>query len=205
MTDYKLTYFDVAGGRGEPIRIALHAAGIAFDDIRWTFPQFGEKRSGLRFQAVPVLEMDGATITQSNAISRFIGKQCGLYPSDDLQAMYCDEVMEAIEDLTHYVVQTFGLSGDELKAARESLMHGRMTTFLRGLDELLTRGGGKHFANQCLTVADLKVFVMLKNLRSGNLDHIPGEFVDQLTPNLAAFAEHMAQLPQVVAYYESLG
>ena len=31
MPSYKLTYFDFAGGRGEPIRIALHAAGVAFD------------------------------------------------------------------------------------------------------------------------------------------------------------------------------
>ena len=28
MATYRLTYFDFSGGRGEPIRIALHAAGI---------------------------------------------------------------------------------------------------------------------------------------------------------------------------------
>ena len=42
MSDYKVTYFDFDGGRGEPVRIALHAAGIAFEDVRWSFPQFGD-------------------------------------------------------------------------------------------------------------------------------------------------------------------
>ena len=32
MPHYKLTYFDMDGGRGEPVRIAFHIAGIAFDD-----------------------------------------------------------------------------------------------------------------------------------------------------------------------------
>ena len=86
MTSYKLTYFDFDGGRGEPIRIALHAAGIDFEDIRWSFPEFGEKRHGTRFNAVPVMEIDGAAVTQSNGLSRYIGKLAGLYPADDLQA-----------------------------------------------------------------------------------------------------------------------
>ncbi len=43
MTQYKLTYFDFDGGRGDPLRIALHAAGIKFEDKRITFPEFGER------------------------------------------------------------------------------------------------------------------------------------------------------------------
>ena len=48
MTKYKLTYFDIDGGRGEPVRIAFHAAGIEFDDNRVSFPDFMEIREGLR-------------------------------------------------------------------------------------------------------------------------------------------------------------
>ena len=118
MSKYKLTYFDFDGGRGEPIRITLHAAGLAFDDERLSFPQFGEIRKKLRFNSLPVFEIDGTAVTQSNALLRYFGKKARLYPKDDLQALYCDEVMDALEDLTHYVVPTFGLQGDELKAAR---------------------------------------------------------------------------------------
>jgi glutathione S-transferase len=113
MTKYKLTYFDFDGGRGEPIRIAFHAAGIEFgiefEDNRLSFAEFGEMRQSTRFSALPVLEIDGAEVTQSNAISRYVGKLAGLYPTDDLQALYCDEAMGVAEDVMHRVVPTFSL------------------------------------------------------------------------------------------------
>lgn len=204
MTQYKVTYFDFAGGRAEPIRIALHAAGLPFEDVRWSFPEFGEKRHDARFQAVPFLEIDGDVVTQSNAICRYIGKMCDLYPADDLQALYCDEVLDALEDLTHYVVQTFGLEGDALKQAREDFMNKRLTVFIKGLDGLLTRGGGQYFAGQRLSIADLKMATQLKSLRSGNLEHIPADFIDKEYPALVAFQERIESEPVVTAYYASL-
>jgi len=203
MSNYKVTYFDIDGGRGEPVRIALHAAGIEFEDVRWSFPEFGANRAAARFQAVPFLTIDDEVVTQSNAISRYVGKQCGLYPEDPKQAMYCDEVMEALEDVSHYIVQTFGMEGDELKQAREKLMEGRLTVFMKGFDELLTRGGGQYFCNQSLTIADLKMATQLRSLRAGNLDHIPSGFVDGIAPALGQFQERIYNEPIVKAYYAS--
>ena len=84
VTTYRLTYFDIDGGRAEPIRIAFHAAGIDFDDNRISFAEFQELRQRTRFHCVPVLEIDGAEVTQSNALSRYVGKMADLYPEDDL-------------------------------------------------------------------------------------------------------------------------
>jgi len=204
MSKYKVTYFDFNGGRAEPIRIAMHAAGLSFEDQRWSFSEFGEKRQSIRFHAIPTIQIDGKTITQSNAISRYIGKMCGLYPADALQALYCDEVLGALEDLNHYVVQTFGLSGDELKKAREKLVSGRLPVFIRGLDELLQRGGGRYFAGQSLSIADLKMVQRMKMIQSGNLEHVPTDLVPQIAPALIEHQVAIEREPQVVAYYASL-
>lgn len=201
MSGYKLTYFDIDGGRAEPIRIALHAAGIEFEDVRWTFPEFGQMREKAPFHAVPFLEMDGELVTQSNAICRYIGKLCNLYPTDPLQALYCDEVLDALEDMTHYVVQTFALEGDALKQAREALVSGRLTVFLKGLDGLLSRGGGKYFAGQQLSIADLKMATQVKSLSSGHLDHVPADLVENLSPALVALQKSVENEPVVKAYY----
>ena len=203
MAQYELIYFDMNGGRGEPVRIAFHKAGIEFEDVRWTFPEFMEKRQELRFTCAPVLRIDGEQITQSNAIMRYVGKLADLYPEDPLQALYCDETMEAVEDMLHYIVGTFGLEGEELKAAREKLVDGWMTTFLIGLNDLLERGGGEYFADNRLTMADLKVFVQTRSLTAGVLDHVPLDLVEKVAPLLMKHQGRIAEEPAVQAYYQS--
>jgi glutathione S-transferase len=200
MTAYKLTYFDIDGGRAEPVRIAFHAAGIEFEDKRIAFPEFMEMRDSTRFNSVPVLEVDGAVVTQTNGMCRYVGKMAGLYPEDALQALYCDEALGAIEDLLHRIVPTFGLEGDELKAAREKLVNGWMTTFVKGLGEILKRGGD-YFADNRLTVADLKVAYLTKWLNAGQLDHVPTDLVERLAPALNAHADRVMNDPIVKAYY----
>ncbi len=201
MTQFKLIYFDFDGGRAESIRLAFHIGGIDFEDVRLKFPEFREAQSSFRFHALPVLEIDSQPITQSNAQLRYVGKLAGLYPTDDLQALYCDEAMGAVEDVGHAVGKTLGLQGDALKQAREEFVQGRLATYIKGLDELLARGGGQFFADGRMTVADLKVFVETRTLAKGTLDHVPTNIVEELAPALAEHRERIANDPRVVAYY----
>jgi glutathione S-transferase len=201
MSRFRLTYFDFDGGRGEPVRIAFHAAGVDFEDHRISFDEFMKTRGELRFTCAPELEIDGVTVTQSNAMLRYVGKMAGLYPDDDLQTLYCDEAMDAVEDMLHRIGPTMRLEGDELKAAREELVDGWLSIFVKGLAEILARGGGEYFADNRLTVADLKVFVQVRSLRAGTLDHVPKDLVDKLAPALARHQERVASDPIVAAYY----
>ena len=201
MTQFKLTYFDIDGGRGEPIRLALHIGGIEFEDVRLTFSEFREARQSFRFHALPVLEIDGQPVTQSTSLARFVGKLVGLYPTDELQALCCDEAMDAVEDLSHAIGNTFGLKDDELKQAREKFVKGPLATCIKGLDGLLARGGGQFFADGCMTVADLKVFVQTRALAKGVLDHVPTDIVEGLAPSLAAHRDRIANDPRITAYY----
>lgn len=201
MTQFKLIYFDFDGGRAESTRLAFHIGGIDFEDVRLKFPEFREAQPSFRFHALPVLEIDSQPITQSNAHLRYVGKLAGLYPTDDLQALYCDEAMGAVEDVGHAVGKTLGLQGDALKQAREEFAQGRLATYIKGLDELLARGGGQFFADGRMTVADLKVFVETRTLAKGTLDHVPTNIVEELAPALAEHRERIANDPRVVAYY----
>jgi len=201
MTQFKLIYFDFDGGRAESIRLAFHIGGIDFEDVRLKFPEFREAQPSFRFHALPLLEIDSQPITQSNAQLRYVGKLAGLYPTDDLQAFFCDEAMGAVEDVDHAVGKTLGLQGDALKQAREEFVQGRLATYIKGLDELLARGGGQFFADGRMTVADLKVFVETRTLAKGTLDHVPTNIVEELAPALAEHRERIANDPRVVAYY----
>ena len=201
MAKFKLTYFDFPGGRAEATRLAMKIGGIEFEDYRFPFEKFQEEVKSTPLNQVPVLEIDGEKITQCNAINRYVGKLSGLYPEDDYQALICDEVMSALEDITHKLVSTFGLEGEELKQAREKFVNGPLSVSLQWLKEKLDKQGGEFFAENRLTVADLKVFVWVRGVTSGHLDHVPIDIVSRLAPNLLALKERIEQMPEVVSHY----
>ena len=201
MSQLKITYFDFHGGRAEPARLALHIGGIAFEDSRFAFAEFAEVRKSTPLGQVPTLHVDGVQVTQSDAITRYAGKLAGLYPADAYQALLCDEVMGAVEDLTIKLAATFGLKDEALKQARTAFVEGPLGTYLRWLQSQLQAHGGEYFADGRLTIADLKVFGYVRGLGSGNLDHVPTNIVDQVAPLLNAHMQRVAQVPAIAQYY----
>jgi prostaglandin-H2 D-isomerase / glutathione transferase len=197
----KLTYFDFHGGRGEPARLALSMGGVPFEDDRVPFSDWERRKPDTPFGALPMLERDGQILAQSNAINRYVGKLTNLYPSDPWQAALCDETMEAVEDISSMIVATLFLPDEEKKAQRKVLVEGPLPFYLTRLQQRLDERGGQYFAGERLSVADLKVFVWLRHLKSGALDHVPTDLVDRVAPKLVEHYERIKNEPAVNAYY----
>ncbi|MGA7948735.1 MAG: glutathione S-transferase N-terminal domain-containing protein [Thiobacillaceae bacterium] len=153
MNKLKLTYFDFSGGRAEPARLAMHIGGIPFEDHRFVPKDFPEISKTTPLNQVPTLHFNDVQITQSDAITRYVGKLAGLYPVDEFQALLCDEVMAALEDINIKIGATFGMMGDALKSAREALVKGPLPRYLRWLQNQLEYRGGEFFADNRLTIA----------------------------------------------------
>ncbi|HZV64690.1 MAG TPA: glutathione S-transferase family protein [Telluria sp.] len=205
MPQLTLTYFDFHGGRAEPARLAMHIGGIAFEDHRFTFPEFAEVRKATPFGQVPTLHVDSTVVTQCDAITRYVGKLADLYPKDAYQALLCDEVMYVVEESAVRLGPTFRMTGQEQKEARLALVNGPMPTYLSWLQSQLMAHGGEFFADNRLTVADLKVFVDVRGLNSGRLDHVPTDLVERVAPALNAHMQRIANMPAVLQYYTKFG
>jgi prostaglandin-H2 D-isomerase / glutathione transferase len=205
MAKLKLTYFDFHGGRGEPARLAMSIGGIAFEDDRIQPSDWERRKADTPFGALPVLEVDGQTVAQSNAINRYVGKIADLYPSDPWQAALCDEAMEAVEDISTKIGATFFLPEEQKKAQRKALVEGPIPFYLTRLQQRLEAHGGRYFAADRLSVADLKVFVWIRHLRSGAVDHVPTDLPDRVAPKLLEHYERVKNDPRVKAYYAKLG
>jgi prostaglandin-H2 D-isomerase / glutathione transferase len=204
MSVLKLTYFDFDGGRGEPARLALSIGGIPFEDRRVSLDAWAALKPQMPFGALPVLEVDGQVLTQSNTINRFVGRLTDLYPSDPWQSLLCDEVMDAVEDITQQIVATFPIRDPaQKKAARERLASGSIPVYLSRLHTQLMGRGGEYFADDDLTMADLRVFAWIRHLRSGALDHIPVDLVEKVGPSLIGHAERVGAHPAISAYYNN--
>ena len=205
MNKLKLTYFDFPGGRAEPARLAMHIGEVPFEDYRFAPGDFSEVRKTTPLNQVPTLHVNDLQVTQSDAITRYVGKLAGLYPEDDLQALLCDEVMGALEDINAKLGATFGLTGDDLKSARDALATDALPKYLRWLQHQLESHGGEFLADNRLTVADLKAFVILRWLSSGKLDHIPNDLIEIVAPRLKDYVNRIASLPAIAQYYANRG
>src|ERR1035437_9866147 len=201
MDQLKITYFDMDGGRAEPARLGLHIGGIGFEGHCFAFSEFAEVRKTTPLNQVPTLQVNGVQVTQSGAITRYVGKLSGLYPEDAFQALLCDEIMDGVEDASIKIGATFGLTGDNLKNARTDLVNGALPKYLRWLQNQLENHGSEYFAASRLTIADLKVFVFIRSLNSGRLDHVPTNLVETVAPKLNAHLQRIGKVPAIAQYY----
>lgn len=192
----KLSYFDFPGGRGEPARIALKLAGIAFEDHRIPLAQWPTVKGDFPYQQVPVMEVDGKVLNQSNAINRLVGKMADLYPQDSWDAAVCDDVMDTADDLMQLLVNTFFMPEEEKKRVRTELVAGAIPIFLSVLNATLLANGGEFFCDGRMTMADLKILMVTRNLSSGNLDYVPASIVAE---HAADLLPHMQRIEKLLA------
>ena len=64
---------------------------------------------------MPVLEINGNYIAQSNNILRLVGKATKLYPSDPVEATKVDELIDAVEDVMKELGKSVGEQGKKKK------------------------------------------------------------------------------------------
>lgn len=203
MTKIKLTYFDFDGGRAEPIRLILNWGDIDFEDIRISYADFAEVRKKTPFGQVPVVEIDGQVVTQTDALIRYFAKQVGLFPQEEIKSLLSDEVMNVIEDATNKLVATFGLEGEALKTARQALAEGPLSMYLKWLEGKLQSHGGVFYTGDNICYADFKLYCWIKSLLAGHLDHIPTTLVEQHAPSALKHFKHMSQQDKIKAYYKN--
>lgn len=178
MSKPKLTYFDAPTSRGEECRLALHVAGVDFEDERVKRGEWPALKPKTPFGSLPVLQLPGQpALAQSNAILVLVGRRYGLHPKDDFEAARHEAVMHYVEDLRANVSPTMRLT-DEVakKAAREQLATAYLPTWAKNVEEQI--GDGPFFGGAALQVVDLKLYVIVRWFRSGVLDHIPATVLE---------------------------
>lgn len=200
MSDYKVTYFDFAGSRGEELRLALVLTGQPFEDIRLSRDQFLSVKPDLPFAVVPTLDVAGKGVFgQTNALLRLIARRHGLYPEDLFEAARHDALMDAVEDLRHRISPTMRMpDGPEKLAARAQLAAEFLPLWGRCVDRMI--GAGPFVGGDRIGVADLKIYMADRWIATGALDGIPGDVLDGF-PALKRVAAAVGAHPAITAWY----
>ena len=196
MAKPKLIYFDAPVSRGEECRLALHIAGIDFEDERIKFETWPEMKAKTPYGSLPILEMPGKPpLAQTNAILVLIGRRHGLHPSDDFEAAQHEAMMNHVEDLRANVGPTMRMKDPEKKTVREALAAGFMPAWAQFAEKNIP-DRGPFFGGAKLNVVDLKLHMTVRWFKGGALDHIPTTiFADY--PKLNRLNDAVADHPRV--------
>eukprot|EP00730_Choanoeca_flexa_P016142 TRINITY_DN7569_c0_g1_i3.p1 TRINITY_DN7569_c0_g1~~TRINITY_DN7569_c0_g1_i3.p1 ORF type:complete len:177 (+),score=30.47 TRINITY_DN7569_c0_g1_i3:102-632(+) len=115
----RLIYFNIKA-RAEPIRQAYHYGQVDFEDMRVSKDEFTALKDAGKCPSgqLPVLQLpSGETLSQSWAILRYVGRQTGLYPKDDMEAYKVDATFNLVEDVVGKLVPSLRESDPEKKMA----------------------------------------------------------------------------------------
>lgn len=199
MTQLTLTYFDAPTSRGEECRLALFLAGVDFVDNRIAGEAWAGLKPNMPFGCLPVLELEGKPkVSQSVAILSWVGRRYGLLPKDDWEALRLESLLCATEDLRAVIGTTFGIADpEELKRRREALVEGPLRSWATRMERQIL---GPFAGGAELSVADIKLFVVIGWLKKGVLDHVPPDVLAPF-PKLEALFTAVSRHPKVVQWY----
>ena len=199
MSRPKLTYFDAPVSRGEECRLALHLAGVDFEDVRVKREAWPALKPTTPYGSLPTLEMPGQPpLAQSTAILVLVGRLHGLHPSEPFAAARHEAMMQHAEDLRAHLSPTMRIADEgEKKRTREALVATYLPAWATSAEKQL--GDGPFFAGAAIQVVDLKLHLVVRWLRSGALDHIPKTVLDGY-PKLLRVGDAVHAHPAVVAW-----
>jgi prostaglandin-H2 D-isomerase / glutathione transferase len=205
MTVHEVVYFN-SPGRAEAIRICLYIASqkddssIEFKDTRIEGKDWPALKPTTPLGSMPLMKLNGFTHVQSLSLARYAAKSAGMYPTDPLQALYVDEVMDTINDL----ISSMPMSKDEeeKKKLREEYAANKMKQYADFIESTIQHNGGNGVVSTP-SVADLILKSAVSMIQGGFMDYIDQKFFDAY-PGIMASVESISNHDGVKAYYVSL-
>jgi len=198
MPGYTLTYFD-GRGRGEIIRLLLAYQGVEFTDKRIKREDWPALKPSTPFGQIPMLEIDGVKLCQSNACARYLARKFNLAGKTELDQARADMLIDCYDDATKPIMSFF-MEKDEAKKAEASkkYVEEQLPKSLELLEALLAaNSGGAFFVGTELTWADIGFANFVEWTGMGGAVNPLAKF-----PKLTALNDKVRKLPKIAAWIE---
>lgn len=198
---YKLRYFDIRG-RGEPLRIIFHYAGVEFEDERIQFPDFPSIKPTLPLGFLPVITTpNGVEISQTLATIMYLGDEFNLYGSGSEQRAIINCCLISLKELhDDFANITVFLKDEAEKEKTRKSLSAKVQVFYVFLEKLRSENSSsKYLVGDKPTIADLYFFDTYEAINTV----LPGEDNINKFPKLKKLDEDVRNLDSVKKYLET--
>ncbi|XP_012276764.1 glutathione S-transferase [Orussus abietinus] len=191
---YKLIYFN-ARGRAEHIRYIFAMVGIDYVDERVPKERWPELKKSMPYGMLPVLEIDGKPIAQSNAVARYLARKHGLAGKDEWESMLCDVLVDTLGDLKQVLFQ-YRTEEDPFKKEEKKarLLKETIPFYLNKFEQTIANNGG-YAVGTTTTWADFVFAVALENF-----EQIFGPASLENYPALRGLKQRVHEIPAIVEW-----
>lgn len=190
-------YYLPVRARAEQIRLILAYGNIQYEDVVIDFDRWATEKSNREkfpFGQLPVLVLpNGLSIAQSGAITRYVAKLAGVYPTDPDKAAVADMVQELAMEMNviNPILNWFPVDSEHRSkeyATYFSAFDDRMVAVQRilGSQQFFGGEGPSHGDFSLLHIMDVTLTIKPDALDSH--------------PELKAWVERMKAIPQVQRY-----
>ena len=211
---YNLWYWPNIQGRGEFVRLALEAAGIAYRDCARELGAEALAEDMKRYDrppfAPPYLELDGIAIAQVANILGYLGSQHDLAPSNMADRFWVHQVQLTIADVIaevhniHHPVELMAYYDDqkpEAARAAKQFREERLPKFLRYFEHAADANPGEWLIDHRFTYADTSLFQLVEGLRYMFPRRMAA--VESDYPGVIRIRDQVAALPGIRDYLKS--
>ena len=200
MPKYSLHYFAVNG------RAAISRAILTYAKADWTnilinredWPTI--KKSGLcEFEQVPVLEVDGKKMCESNAINLYLGETFNLLGKDSEENYQIYNLLMTHEDLGKPLSEFMSCKDESKKNELKQKIVEKLNFFLGKFEKrYIELGKGKYFLGDKFTLADIFLAVAIPTL----IDLLGiNDFPYETSPNVGALVKRIKE-NELKEFYE---
>ena len=206
MENIKFHYFDLQA-RGELVRLILHYSSVPFEDVRYDlskdWPNVKEDKKW-RFGQLPVIEINGKILAQSQTIARYLSQKLGYIPTDLEKATEVEELREFINSDISDRQYYGGLFKDlELKEQyRKEYFENTLPKKLSYLEELLKGNTTGFLLGDSITIADFTLIDFAQRVLYDKDWIDRTKPVLEKLPNLTAYFQKRFEDPKYKAYLE---
>jgi len=197
MSHYKLTYFN-SRGRAELCRLIFAVAGVQYEDVRLEKDHWPALKPKAPFGQLPMLEVDGVTLCQSNAMARFLARRFNLAGKTELDQARVDMIIDCFEDSAKPLMSLFHEPDEQKKAElKKKFVEEQLPVAFVNLEKLLVQNhnGDKYLVGDELTWADLALIIL-----ADWLTHVGGDAEFGKHPKLAALRQRVLDQPKIAEW-----